>query len=195
MEKPRKYLQEQLALAIEGSFTWADVCRKLNLTTSSNKHLRKRAILLGINFSHFQGRSYAPARETVRYKNAIRRKLGWGDSARNDVRTDYKNGARRRDLIWGLSNQDFDDIVRKDCVYCGRPPSNVRANQNKTGSFTYSGIDRIDNKIGYILSNVVPCCKHCNRAKSDISKQEFLDWACRIANKCRGFEATPSRGS
>ena len=65
MGKPRKYVAERLAPVIAESFTWADVCRKLNLKplTGSQSHLRKVATSLGIDFSHFQGKSYLAARK------------------------------------------------------------------------------------------------------------------------------------
>lgn len=65
MGKPRKYVMERLAPVIAENFTWADVCRKLGLVpmTGSQSHLRKTAERLGIDFSHFQGKSYLAARK------------------------------------------------------------------------------------------------------------------------------------
>lgn len=37
-------------------------------------------------------------------------------------------------------------------------------------------IYRIDSTKGYVLSNVRPCCKVCNRAKGTLSLKEFLNW-------------------
>ena len=33
------------------------------------------------------------------------------------------------------------------------------------------GIDRIDNKMGYTLNNVVPCCSRCNFMKHIMTKR------------------------
>jgi len=41
--------------------------------------------------------------------------------------------------------------------------------------YTYNGLDRIDNAKGYILDNVVPCCKHCNYAKRNMSTEKFYN--------------------
>lgn len=46
--------------------------------------------------------------------------------------------------------------------------------------FVRNGIDRVDSAQGYVLTNVVPCCKQCNRAKSDLSREEFLTWVERV---------------
>lgn len=44
----------------------------------------------------------------------------------------------------------------------------------------YNGIDRVDSSLGYTVDNVVPCCKLCNQAKNNLSKQEFVDWVKRV---------------
>ena len=42
------------------------------------------------------------------------------------------------------------------------------------GQYLYNGIDRIDNKLGYIKGNMTPCCKICNHAKHDLT---FEGWS------------------
>ena len=46
--------------------------------------------------------------------------------------------------------------------------------------FPTNGIDRMNNNIGYEISNVVPCCSVCNKMKSSLSKEEFLTQICKI---------------
>ena len=43
------------------------------------------------------------------------------------------------------------------CFYC------EKFSENRS----YCGIDRVDNDIGYILSNCVSCCSNCNDIKSN----------------------------
>jgi 5-methylcytosine-specific restriction endonuclease McrA len=45
--------------------------------------------------------------------------------------------------------------------------------------YTYSGIDRLDNAIGYEPPNCVPCCDICNLAKRDMSYGAFVAWMRR----------------
>lgn len=52
------------------------------------------------------------------------------------------------DIDWMINN-----IFKKECVYCG--------DTNRLGC------DRIDNNIGHIKSNVVPCCYECNCARNN----------------------------
>jgi hypothetical protein len=45
---------------------------------------------------------------------------------------------------------------------------------------TYNGIDRVDSTKGYFNENVVSCCKVCNRAKSNLSLDEFKEWISKV---------------
>lgn len=42
-------------------------------------------------------------------------------------------------------------------------------------------IDRIDSTKDYSIDNVVPCCKFCNWAKSDLKQKDFYDWVQRVS--------------
>lgn len=109
-----------------------------------------------------------------------RRSLLPGQAARKAVLADYKKRAETKGLSWNLSEEQFDKLTSGKCNYCGKEPSQTRVNRGKNGSFTYNGIDRVDNSRGYELSNVVSCCKICNRAKDVMSITEFIEWAKRV---------------
>jgi 5-methylcytosine-specific restriction endonuclease McrA len=94
-----------------------------------------------------------------------------------EVFGDYVRGAVQRGYEFSLTLQDVDTIVSQDCHYCGQPPSMVKKRAN---NFLHNGIDRKDNNLGYIIDNVVPCCKVCNRIKHVLSKQDFLTHIKRI---------------
>lgn len=87
-----------------------------------------------------------------------------------------RNHALRRGREWGLEFNDWVKISSQDCRYCGQAPSNVLA----VYGHTYSGIDRVDSSKGYHIENCVPCCKICNRAKSDMGKDDFYSWVRRV---------------
>lgn len=92
-------------------------------------------------------------------------------------------GAQKRNLTWELTDTQFNNLIHNECHYCGRSPSTTRKARRMNGDLTYNGVDRIDNKSGYTLENVVTCCKICNRAKSDMSYTEFMEWIqCLIKN-------------
>jgi hypothetical protein len=93
------------------------------------------------------------------------------DTALRDLYIHTKCIARNKGRIFDLSLEDFKKITSEPCFYTGRYPNN----QWKTNydSYTYNGLDRVDNKKGYTIENVVPCCKEANRAKSTLSLEEF----------------------
>jgi hypothetical protein len=68
-----------------------------------------------------------------------------------------------------ISKDEFINITTKECYYCGREGPN--------------GIDRIDNEIGYQSDNCVPCCKHCNYVKGNLSNEDFNTWKNRFVKK------------
>src|SRR5690606_11867568 len=75
----------------------------------------------------------------------------------------YRYSAKKKRKSFTLSFAAFKRIVLNPCAYCGSPPSNVV--QRRGGRLRYTGIDRVDNKKGYLPGNVFPCCVTCNRAK------------------------------
>jgi hypothetical protein len=114
-----------------------------------------------------------------------------GESAINGVFTQYLRHARNRNYEFKISKEKFLEIVNKNCHYCDQVPSNKAKNQNKTGTYIYNGVDRIDNTKGYIENNVVPCCRICNRCKSDMTLDQFKTWIKNVYNKineCKSCE-------
>lgn len=90
----------------------------------------------------------------------------------------YKNKAISRGYSWELSIKDFYNLITKNCHYCGSTSTNKVIFRDQ--SFEYNGIDRVDNTCGYSVINCVSCCKDCNRAKSDMTLQEFKEWSNRL---------------
>lgn len=87
--------------------------------------------------------------------------------------------ASRRSIKWEISEEDWIKISSQDCFYCGAKPSNII----KDYGYVYNGIDRVDSSKHYYLTNVVPCCKICNIAKSDLSQKDFYLWIKRVYGK------------
>ncbi len=94
----------------------------------------------------------------------------------------YEDGATERNLTWDLSEACVRHLLSSSCHYCkSAPNSRVYRPHRKHGDFfEYSGIDRLDNRVGYYVSNVVACCKICNRMKSNMSVQGFLEHIRKI---------------
>lgn len=91
--------------------------------------------------------------------------------------------ADKRGFAWKITLEDWKRLTRQPCHYCGEPPSN-HSKGRYNGTYRYNGLDRVDNSVGYVLNNVVPCCKRCNCAKSDQTLAEFLNWVSRVHKHC-----------
>lgn len=80
----------------------------------------------------------------------------------------YQQNAKQSNREFVLSKIQFRELVCAACHYCG--------DWDMT-----NGIDRVDNSLGYVLGNCVPCCSMCNRMKYVLSKKVFLAHVTRIA--------------
>ena len=109
-------------------------------------------------------------------------KLPKGESACRFIFGMYKRQGLSRGHKFELTLDMFKAITQQNCFYCGCKPSNVcdRSSSNANGSYIYNGIDRWDNNKGYVINNVVPCCKNCNSMKSKMHGKVFLDQIKKI---------------
>lgn len=99
-----------------------------------------------------------------------------GEALLNELRRRYTQSARKRGLIYALTEDQFKRLVQHPCSYCGKPPYHVMERTGRYGRFTYTGIDRLDASKGYVPDNCLPCCKVCNYAKQTMTVDEFLEW-------------------
>jgi len=77
-----------------------------------------------------------------------------------------------------LTFEQFLDLCQKPCVYCGDAPYNTMSSPNRARvkhSFTYNGLDRIDNSKGHDYENCVPACWRCNEMKKSKHQDDFLE--------------------
>lgn len=113
---------------------------------------------------------------------------------RNDFlkRRLYKNIIVKRskqiNKEYNLSYDDFCELIKQPCFYCGAKNTNYIQDYSTRNGFIsdtvifYNGIDRVDNSLGYLKTNVVSCCKRCNSAKNDMSILEFNKWLSNVYN-------------
>lgn len=108
-----------------------------------------------------------------------------GEAAFNQVMGKYKSNAKKRNIGWGLSSDEFKMLTQSNCWYCGSEPFNgiQRRRKNRdshshkfNGDYIHNGIDRLNNNKGYVFDNCVSCCKICNQAKYTMSVTEFKQW-------------------
>lgn len=94
----------------------------------------------------------------------------------------YQRNAKFRKISFDLTFQEFRKICSMSCHYCGAPPEKRPAKRGRS-SIMASGIDRIDNNLGYVPSNIVPCCTWCNRAKNSGDVKQFINHCMAVAGK------------
>lgn len=109
-----------------------------------------------------------------------------GESALSFLLRSYKYNAKERSLEFSLSFEKFKELTSSNCHYCNRPPFQEKKTLGGFGGYVYNGIDRIDNAVGYIDENVVPCCGVCNKAKGTMSYGKFRSWIFDAFNNMFG---------
>lgn len=87
----------------------------------------------------------------------------------------YQNNARHKNRNFDLSEEDFVEMTKQPCIYCGGYSDTYSGEQ-------FNGIDRIDSNIGYSINNCVTCCSTCNRMKMDLDVDEWISKMKQIIN-------------
>ena len=103
-----------------------------------------------------------------------------GINAKNQLFNKYRRDSIRREIEFKLTKAQFFKLTRQNCYYCNCPPKAVFRRKNSHSFYTYNGIDRQDNEIGYTVKNSVPCCKRCNFAKCRLTELEFLAMVAEV---------------
>ena len=107
----------------------------------------------------------------------------------------YRSSAKHRDISFSIDINSFIEICSQNCWYCGSEPKkfnkwnepNIRKkgrlftdSEREEYTILANGIDRINSTIGYWEPNIRPCCKNCNRAKMDLTEENFLNLIQKI---------------
>lgn len=168
---------------------------KLAVIERLEKHTKSRAIYykcicdcgkekIALSKNLHEGKTNNCGCETIARLSISRRK-GYGQALRNRVVGSYKSGAKRKGREFKLTDEELNKLFKGNCYYCGTKPSTTISNVKHFGEFTYNGIDRINSNKGYVIDNVVSCCKVCNYMKNDSSLEQFLKSIKKIAENMR----------
>lgn len=104
-----------------------------------------------------------------------------GEAAFTYLLINYKRHAKQRNLCWELSEENFRELSKRNCHYCGAPPNQKIDRKLYNGAYEYNGIDRLENSIGYTYENSVACCGNCNKMKGILKQDYFLAHVKKIA--------------
>lgn len=116
------------------------------------------------------------------------KRINKGRSGFNALYLEYVSGATKRGYCFDLSKDEFEKLTKQKCHYCKAEPIKEKCLNNtrltdqgaKYSAYIYNGIDRKDNKTGYVLENCVTCCNICNRAKGNLEYNVFVEYIDRI---------------
>lgn len=169
--------------SINGEAAWHCLCQCGNTTTVRGSSLRR---------GHTTSCGCFNKRRT---SQALRKGLG---TVYTDLYGRYRQGAQRRKIKFGLTVDEFSQMIKLPCSYCGLEPytrysryltkngkwksrsKKYSAELATTMTVLYNGIDRVDSTKGYSPDNCVPCCKLCNTMKLSLKKDEFLEHVSKI---------------
>lgn len=99
----------------------------------------------------------------------------------NSLYANYRHDSNRRKVKeFKLTKDEFRELTSAPCGYCGALPKRKMFFSKKSEPYLWNGIDRIDSSKGYLIENCRTACWTCNRAKKDLSEQEFIEWIQRV---------------
>jgi hypothetical protein len=120
-----------------------------------------------------------------------------GETSFRHLYTRCKNGADKRSIPFLLTFEQFKDLVKHNCFYCGELPRQFNIYISNTGIQKHFGVlpetmerawvrastvDRTDSKLPYVVENCVPCCLSCNYSKNDKTVEEFIIHSQKIVD-------------
>lgn len=124
-----------------------------------------------------------------------------GEATLNEKYATCRHTAKLRNLEFNLTKEEYVEIVKSNCYYCGEPPSKYNKYLRKDGSlrkesrnnkitqFTIdrawvniNTVDRIDSDVGYTVTNCVPACWPCNEMKMDSNINDFIKKIYKIVD-------------
>lgn len=121
---------------------------------------------------------------THTYANKASKKYLGAPTQINTMYRNYKNSDMKKGREFNLTRDQFYKLTQGNCYYCGSAPSLYIWNSKYFGNkpFYKNGIDRVDSNIGHIPENCVSCCVICNRAKNNMTTEDFLSWVDKLIN-------------
>jgi hypothetical protein len=116
-------------------------------------------------------------------RNTYKYKKPPGEGLFHKIYVIYRSSTIKRNMEFQLNKDQFRELINGNCYICGNPPSKIlRYPKKYRGEYIWNGIDRVDNSIGYIISNCKSCCERCNKAKNAMSLEEFKSFVLRAYN-------------
>jgi hypothetical protein len=169
-------------------FTWLTVLRKSKLRQDPNKIMwdclckcGKKLAVRGENLRSGKSKSCGCYRSHLSRNRPPPNRQALGEAARRRYHARTRDEALRYGRVWELTEDQFFELTSSNCEYCGIEPGQEYSTKSVFGAYVHNGIDRVDNDVGYIYENCVPCCKRCNYTKGRQEVTAWLEQCSRVA--------------
>jgi len=150
---------------------WKCLCDCGNITFQSTTNLRQGKVVYCGCFAIELATQRLPIPK-VKFEKGV--------ASFNVLYAQYVGGAKRRDIKFLLTKEQFKTLTSENCHYCGTAPFTHISRRGTNGDYIYNGIDRKDSSENYTMENCVPSCKDCNLLKMDMSYGAFLNQIRKI---------------
>lgn len=127
---------------------------------------------------------YQDNREAKLLERKVRWKRYASDEPLKMLFYSARGGARNRKIDYKIKEIDIRNQFEKQngkCFYTGL----TMLIAWKTANPYQVSLDRVDSSLGYTVDNIVLCCQAINFAKSDYSKDVFMDFLTDISSQFR----------
>lgn len=168
--KEPKWSKDEISQALVDSKTYKAVLLKLGVQPHRHWRLVLRELLseYNLDFKSYH-RKFKPKEELLetRRKNhaARRERLRYmrkhNLNTAQFIYTDSKSSDRKKGLKNDLNQEFIKKLIDHPCSYCGETSLRMT-------------LDRIDNSIGHIRTNVVAACIRCNYVRRDMPYEAWL---------------------
>ena len=151
-----------------------------------------RVITASLNRGHTRscGCLHTDTASKVGKINGRATRMKYGEASFRDVLRIYKRNAKDRGVSFELTTEEFAELTKTNCYYCGDEPANISHPKRNYGPYIYNGIDRVDNSRGYVFENCVACCTNCNKMKVRMDVNDFLGQIRKINDHLLTWEVT-----
>lgn len=151
------------------------LCRKHYRTLPEN---RQKELEYREKYLRSQGHKKRVSKwnKSVKGKNAV-------NSYQKTVKGRYnfsKQKTKKQNKEFTLTLEQYEQLLSKPCHYDG---------VSLFGEYGV-GLDRIDNKKGYTLENVLPCCGTCNKIRGDNLTVEEMKAVAKLLKDIRNVKQT-----
>lgn len=167
--------KEELIEKVRQATNMTQLVKLLNFSDGDSTRLKIKALLnkYEISTAHFRSHKPPAPDEVKKARRAIT--MAKSKKKEKEKRKNLESqelflfkDSRRQDLVRGRQNDltiDFiKNLIKEGCSYCGAGPVNK----------TKLSLDRIDNSLGHLQTNVVSSCLKCNLIRRDMPYAAWL---------------------